>query len=310
MLYLQITLALMFFALFIFIYYMFVYAKLRNRKKKLYSSFQAEDALERRSFLLRFGDKFDSSSMASDLSLKLQQADISLKPSEYMMIFLLSLGGLWFVNHKVLQLMFPIDLLIAFGIMYFGSRFLLNSRKNKRREKLNAQLPEICRLMANSLKAGLTIQQGIQNCADDLAEPARSDFAKMSRELSMGEDLESVLNRFRDKVQSSDVNIFVGTLLIQKQIGGNLGKILDMMAQTIESRSRVFKEVRAATAEGKSVAYILPLMPVAMCGFMSFIIPGFLNPLFSVFGLILLGLVGALIFTGLIIIKRLTNIRV
>ncbi|WP_170158606.1 type II secretion system F family protein [Aquisalibacillus elongatus] len=310
MLYLQIVLTLLFMAVLLSMFYIIYYARLRRRKKKLYANFQVEEALERRSLLMKFGDQFDSSSMASELSLKLQQADITIKPSEYMMLFLLSFGGLWFINNKMLSLIFPIDLLLAFSIVYFGSYFLLKSRKNKRREKLNAQLPEICRLMSNSLKAGLTIQQGIKNCADDLEEPARSDFAIMTRELSVGEDLESVLNRFRDKAQSSDVNIFVGTLLIQKHVGGNLGKILDMMAQTIESRSRVFKEIRAATAEGKAVAYILPLMPVAMMGLMSIIIPGFLNPLFTPFGLILIGLVVGVITVGLIIIKRLTNIRV
>lgn len=283
--------------------------RIQKRKKKLYSAFKVEET-DRHSILLRAGDRFDHSSMADTLTLRLQQADLKIKPSEFMLIFLLVFFGMWALNNRLLQLMFPLDLLVAFAFVYFGSKFLLSSRKNKRLEKLNAQLPEICRLMSNSLKAGLTIQQGLQNCAKDLKEPAKVDFDAMVKELEMGEDLEAVLERFRDKVQSSDVNIFVGTLLIQKQVGGNLGEILDMMAQTLESRARAFKEVRAATAEGKSIAYILPIMPIIMCVFMSFIIPGFLNPLFTMYGLILLAIVGGLIFSGLLIVKRLTNIKV
>ncbi|TMN23278.1 type II secretion system F family protein [Lentibacillus cibarius] len=291
-------------------YYSFRAIKLRKKRSKIYTSFNVKEQSERRSFMMKFGDKFDRSSVGKDLLLRLQRADINIKPSEFMMLFLLIFSVLWVINNKLLQLMFPLDGLLAFAIVYFSSRFLLSSRKNKRLEKLNAQLPEICRLMANSLKAGLTIQQGIKNCADDLNEPAKTDFQIIDKELAIGEDLESTLNRFRDKSSSSDVNIFVGTLLIQKQVGGNLGNILDNMAQTLESRSRVYKEIRSATAEGKSVAYILPLMPVIMCGMMSLIIPGFLNPLFTVFGLILLGVVGGIIFIGIMIIKRLTTIKV
>ncbi|WP_164668235.1 type II secretion system F family protein [Virgibacillus doumboii] len=306
----HIALSLFLFTMMLGFYYLYKSIKLRKKRSKIYEIYKVKDTGERRSVLMRFGDKFDNSSVAKDLSLKLQQADLKIKPSEFMMLFLLIFIVMWVINNKLLSLMFPLGLLLAFAIVFFGTRFLLSSRKNKRREKLDAQLPEICRLMANSLKAGLTIQQGIGNCADDLSEPAKTDFKQMEKEMAIGEDLENVLNKFRDKAASSDVNIFTGTLLIQKQVGGNLGKILDMMAQTLESRSRVFKEIRSATAEGKAVAYMLPLMPVAMCALMSLVIPGFLNPLFTVFGMILLGIVGAIIFIGILLIRRLTDIKV
>jgi tight adherence protein B len=111
-------------------------------------------------------------------------------------------------------------------------------------------------------------------------------------------------------VLSKDLNIFVSTILIQRKVGGNLTEVLSLMAQTLEERARVNKEVDTVTAESKFVAYILPIMPLMMAMMMNLFIPGFLNPLFTPLGLILLAVFLAMQLFAFMLIKKVTKIRV
>ena len=65
------------------------------------------------------------------------------------------------------------------------------------------------------------------------------------------------MNEFRQRVPSNDVSIFVGTILIQQRVGGNLSAVLGNMAETLEEENRVHKEISTVTAESRSFAYIL-----------------------------------------------------
>lgn len=82
------------------------------------------------------------------------------------------------------------------------------------------------------------------------------------------------------------------------------------MAETLEERSRVHKEIQTVTAESRSIAYILVVMPFLMAMMMNLFIKGFLNVLFTPFGLLLFLAFSSLVFFAFILIKRITNIRV
>jgi tight adherence protein B len=238
------------------------------------------------------------------------QADLKLKPSEYMGIYFMTFAFIWFVNHFLLELDFPLDATLAYFIVWLGSKMYLNSRQNKRSESFNKQLPEVCRMMSNAIKAGLTIPQGIELVGRDIKAPAGPEFQIMDQQLRLGDDFEEVMDRFRERVLSKDLNIFVSTILIQRKVGGNLTEVLSLMAQTLEERARVNKEVDTVTAESKFVAYILPIMPLMMAMMMNLFIPGFLNPLFTPLGLILLAVFLAMQLFAFMLIKKVTKIRV
>jgi tight adherence protein B len=165
-------------------------------------------------------------------------------------------------------------------------------------------------MMSNAIKAGLTIPQGIELVGRDIKAPAGPEFLMMDQQLRLGDDFEEVMDRFRDRVVSKDLNIFVSTILIQRKVGGNLTEVLSMMAQTLEERARVNKEVDTVTAESKFIAYILPIMPLMMAMMMNLFIPGFLNPLFTPLGLILLAVFLAMQLFAFMLIKKVTKIRV
>ncbi|MBU8881364.1 type II secretion system F family protein [Bacillus sp. FJAT-29790] len=272
--------------------------------------FDIEKESDRKSFVLLIGDKYDSSELASELKKKLIQGNISLKPSEYMGIYIFLLALLAFVNHFLFGLYLLMAVLVGYLVISIGSRLYLNSRKNKRTESFNKQLPEICRMMSNGIKAGQTIPQAIEMVGRDMKDPSQSEFRKMNYQFKLGDSLEMVLNQFRERVASNDINIFVSTILIQQKVGGNLAEVLSSMAETLEERSRVHKEIQTVTAESRSIAYILVAMPFLMVLMMNLFIKGFLNVLFTPMGLLIFAGFSAVVFIAFFIIKRLSSIRV
>ena len=287
--------------------------KSRNMKatnKRVDEWFEHEAKAERKSFVLLFGDKYDSSELSESLQKRLVQADITLKPSEYMGIYILLLFLLTFINTYVLGLYFLMGFLFAYLIVSIGSRFYLNSRQNKRTESFNAQLPEICRMMSNGIKAGQTIPQTIEMIGRDVEEPSQMEFRNMDYQLKLGDSLEYVMSEFKERVKSNDINIFVSTILIQQRVGGNLAEVLSNMAETLEERRRVDKEIKTITAESRSIAYILVFMPFLMAMMMNLFIKGFLNVLFTPLGMLVFAGFSAMVFAAFFIIKRITDIRV
>lgn len=298
------------FAFCLSIYYMFRAKRQKETRKRVEDWFETDLQKERNSVVLLLGDLFDRSELSQELENKLKQANLTLKPSEYMGIYILLLCLFTFINYFLLGLYFLMSLLVGYLIVMGSSKAFLNSRKNKRTESFNSQLPEICRAMANGIKAGQTIPQAIEMVAQNTKAPNGPEFQRFNQQLKLGDSLETVMNGFRQRVPSKDVAIFVSTILIQQRVGGNLSAVLSNMAETLEERNRIHKEISTVTAESRSIAYILVVMPFLMALMMNLFIKGFLNVLFTPFGLILFVIFTAIVLCGFLLIKRITDIRV
>ncbi|MDQ0337877.1 tight adherence protein B [Caldalkalibacillus uzonensis] len=291
------------------IYYALQYRQSKKASKRVRCWFE-DGETKRKSFIFIIGDKYDQSELSESLRDKLTKANINMKASEYAGICVLIFLVLWAVNHFILALLFPLDMVLAHVLVWGGSTLFLKSRQNKRSQAFNQQLPDICRMMANTVKAGLTLQQGIDMVAKELKEPAGSEFAKMTHELRLGDSFDEVMNRFKGRIVSKELQIFVNTILIQRRVGGNLAEVLNLMAETLEERARIHKEIDAITAESRYVAFILPVLPVVMALMLNLLIPGFLNPLFTPLGLILLAVVGGIQLISFLLIRKISTIRV
>jgi tight adherence protein B len=203
-----------------------------------------------------------------------------------------------------------LSLFISLLIVEGGRRALFLIRKNKKKELLVEQLPEICRILANATRSGMTLNQGIQLVSQEITAPAKLEFKKLAHELSLGIDFGMGIRRMEKRVDDKEFQLFTATMLIQKKAGGNLYAVLDEMSQTLEERKLLKQEIKTMTAEQRYISYIVPVIPIFLVLMMNNIIDGFLEPLFTGLGLILL----AFFLTGTIltfvIVRKITNIRV
>ena len=291
-----------------------IYEYLGYRAKKTEWKKKAEEwydvKSQRKSFLLVWGDRFDRTPHAQEVQSKLTRANISLAPSEYYGIMLVGALGLAFFFNSVVGLKFPYNFVCGIATMYLLQNLLFLVRRNKYQERLNDQLSEVCRLLANSLRAGLTLTQGIELVAREIPQPAGQEFKRMAREIQLGVSFDKALADMEKRIPTRDFRIFAATLFIQRRAGGNLSEVLQEMAETLEDRRIVNQEIKTMTAEQRYVSILVPIMPIALVLMMNTMNEGFIDPLFSGFGLILLGVFILGTILSYVLVKKVTNIKV
>ncbi|UFJ39247.1 type II secretion system F family protein [Brevibacillus humidisoli] len=291
-----------------------IYDYLSYRSKKSEWKKKAEEWYDvkstRKSFIIVWGDRFDQTAHAKEIEKKLKKANLPLAPSEFYGILLVGSMGIAFFLNNVVGLSFPYNVLGGVAAMYVIQSIMFFVRRNKYQQRLNDQLPEICRLLANSLRAGMTLQQGVALVARELSYPAGDEFSRMNRELQLGVSFERALIDMEKRIPSRDFRIFAATLLIQRRAGGNLSQVLQEMAETMEDRRIVNQEIKTMTAEQRYVSILVPIMPIALVLMMNMMNKGFIDPLFKGVGLVLLVLFAIGTILSYILVKKVTNIKV
>ena len=123
-------------------------------------------------------------------------------------------------------------------------------------------LPEAIELLGRSLRAGHAFPTGLQIAADESPEPISSELRQVFEENKFGLPLKDSLEALIDRVDLVDVRIFVTAVLVQREVGGNLGEILDGISHTIRERFRIRRKLRTYTAQGRLTSYILGALPI------------------------------------------------
>jgi tight adherence protein B len=291
------------------LYFFLGYRKEKREWRKNVQQFY-RDGERRKSMLIVIGTKYDQTESAKILEKKLVDASIGFTPSEFIGALIVTYMGLVIFLQTFFNLNMLLSLVIALLMIEGGRRVLFIIRKNKKKQLLVEQLPEICRVLANATRAGMTLNQGIQLVSHEIAAPAKMEFKRLAHELSLGIDFNAGIRSMEKRVDDKEFQLFTATMLIQKKAGGNLYAVLDEMSKTLEERKLLKQEIKTMTAEQRYISYIVPVIPIFLVLMMNNIIDGFLEPLFTGLGLILL----AFFLTGTIltfvIVRKITNIRV
>jgi len=189
--------------------------------------------------------------------------------------------------------------------------FWIRAKKNKRKVKLEAQLPDMINMTANSLKAGYSLIQSFELLSREMAAPLSEEIQRMLQETRLGISTEQALINFNERVESADLDLIITAMLIQRQVGGNLAEILDTIGETIRERIRIQGEIKTLTAQGRMSMIIFMALPIVLAAFLFMTNPEYMMPLVTdPIGLLMLGVavVGQII--GVILIKRIIRIEV
>ncbi|MBM4763244.1 type II secretion system F family protein [Bacillus sp. B15-48] len=296
--------------MFIFaVYFLLDYRKEKREWKKTVHDFYS-NGQKRKSTIVLLGDKFDKTEYATPIYDRLRSANIPLTPSEYIGAVFVSYMGMMLFLQNFFGITFPGNIIISILIVEGGKRVLFVIRKNLMKQKIVEQLPEICRTLANATRSGMTLTQGINLVAQEINEPARGEFQRLAQEIALGIDFNTALKSMEKRINSKEFQLFVATMMIQKKAGGNIYSVLNEMSQTLEERKILQQEIKTMTAEQRYVSYIVPIIPIFLVLMMNNVIDGFLDPLFSGIGIILLiFFIGGTVLT-FILVRKITNIRV
>ncbi|MFB0918667.1 MAG: type II secretion system F family protein [Clostridiaceae bacterium] len=240
---------------------------------------------------------------------RLLQAHIMIKPTEYFLFSLLSAAIFFFLFFALTKN--PLIAILPAVLGFFLPSMYVGSARDKRARKLNNQLPEFLNILSNALRAGLSFNQAIATAGSEMEDPIKWEFQKVMRDNNLGRPLENALDELVKRTGDEDIEMLVSAIVIQRQVGGNLSEVLDLIANTIRERVKLKGEVRTLSAQSRMSAVIIGVLPIAIGFIISVINPGYLKPLFTeTMGRLMLGTAGAMIIIGAIILKRIVNLEV
>ncbi|MEA2708948.1 MAG: tight adherence protein [Phycisphaerales bacterium] len=141
--------------------------------------------------------------------------------------------------------------------------FLIVSSKCARQQRVvEDQLPEALDFLARVLRAGHSLSTGMQMAAEEIPEPLATQFRRCYDSHSLGTPIETSMKEMAERVGTPDFSFFVTAVLIQRTTGGDLAEVLTNIGNMVRARIRLQQHVKAITAEGRLVGYILLVLPV------------------------------------------------
>ena len=181
-----------------------------------------------------------------------------------------------------------------------------------RRVKLfNTQLTEALQQMANALRAGLTLQQAMDQVGRESSAPLRQEFGLYSKEVKLGVPLEEALVNMANRVGSEDLELVATSTNIARQLGGNMAEMFETIAATIRERFRLEGKIQTLTSQGKLQGWIVASLPLWIGLFFNWYRPDLMEPMFdNAYGYILIGAILLLESIGFLLVRRIVAIDV
>jgi tight adherence protein B len=144
-----------------------------------------------------------------------------------------------------------------------------------------------------------------------MGNPISQEFAQVLYQMQVGDSFESALNDLGNRIPRPDVQMFVTSINILKETGGNLAETFATIVTTIRERQKVEKKIEALTAQGMMQGIIVTLIPFILMMVFFVVDPAFIKPMFSTtLGLVLLAAMLGLQIIGGVVIKKIVTIKV
>lgn len=227
-----------------------------------------------------FADQVASRRDTTALAAKLEEASVSLRPGEWIVVH-----GLIAVLSGLLATLIggfnPFVSLVAVGLGVLLPWMYLGMRADRRRAKFYEALPDAMQMLSGSLSAGYSLPQALDNVAREAGGPLAQEVNRALLESRLGLPIEETLEAVAQRLRSRDFHWVVMAIRINRHVGGNLAEVLTNVGRTLRERERLRRQVKTLSAEGVLSAWILGLLPFLLMAYMLTVRPEYLLPLLS-----------------------------
>jgi tight adherence protein B len=166
-------------------------------------------------------------------------------------------------------------------------------------------------LMSNGLKSGLSIVQSLGLVTQEMPNPIRQEFNLVLSENKLGVSLEEAFVNLSRRVRADDVEMFVTSVNILKETGGNLAETFDTIVVTIRERIKVESKIKSMTQSGRLQGYVVMGIPPALGIVFYLTDPDFMSPMFTTpLGWVLIMLIICLEGLGLFMINKIMKVDI
>jgi tight adherence protein B len=247
------------------------------------------------------------------MAIHLERAAVPLRVGEFYLIRW-GMAGLFLIIPLIVGRFQPVYILVGLGLSVVGymlPAFWVNSKKRSRINKINQQLVDLLGLVSNSLKSGYGLMQSFEFAARQMHPPIAIEIRRMLRESNLGMGAEDALNALGERIDSSDLDMVLTAINIQRTVGGNLAEILDKVGSTMRERERIRGEIRTLVAQQKMTGIVIGGLPVFMFAIFMVMNPGYMSLLLTeTIGNAMLGAAVVLQLLGYFAMKRIMAIEV
>ena len=246
------------------------------------------------------------------IAIHLERAAVPLRVGEYYLIRW-GMAGLFLVAPLIFGFA-PFNLglgLVLSVVGYMLPAMWVNGKKKKRTERINQQLVDFLGLVSNSLKSGYGLMQSFEFAARQMQPPIALEIRRMLRDSNLGMGAEDALNALGERIDSTDLDMVLTAISIQRTVGGNLAEILDKVGSTMRERERIRGEIATLTAQQKMTGIVIGGLPVFMFAIFMVMNPGYMSLLLTeTVGKAMLGVAVGLQLMGYFAMKRIMAIEV
>jgi tight adherence protein B len=242
------------------------------------------------------------------LQRKLERADLPLRTVEF--AYLIVGSGFLVGIFAALTGRPSLQILIAFGVGGAIPYGFVALKAQRRMNAFDDQLPDLLVTLAASLKAGHSFKQGIQTIVDEGQEPASKELGRVITDTRLGRPMDDALADTAERIDSKNFTFVITAVTIQRQVGGSLAGLFDMIADTVRQRQQFARKIKGLTAMGRASAYVLIGLPFFIALALTLVNPTYMDPLYhSPTGhkLIIVGLV--MMAFGSLVLKKLVSFR-
>jgi tight adherence protein B len=248
--------------------------------------------------------------VSENLSTQLARADLKVTVAEFLILQVLvalgvAVGGYFLFNTIVLAI-------LAAVIGWFAPRWFVSYRQGQRLRAFSDQLGDALNLMVNGLRSGYSVLQAMEAVSREMPPPISSEFARVVQEVQIGLPLDQALGNMLRRIKSDDLDLVITAVNVQREVGGNLAEILDVISFTIRERVRIKGEVRTLTAQGRYSGYVISLLPIGLALVLFCVNKPYVERLFTTgfcgWAMVVCGLL--MIGTGFIAIQKIVTIEV
>ena len=242
------------------------------------------------------------------LGRMIERADVPLKTVEF---FWIVTGSAIVVAMLAALFGFSLPVIVAAGVVAglipFSWVWL---KMRKRLRAFENQLPDLLITIAASLKAGHSFKQGLQAVVDEGHPPANAEFRRVLTETSLGRPMDDALAEMAERMDSKNFEFAITAVTIQRQVGGSLATLFDMVADTVRQRQQFARKIRALTAMGRMSAYTLCGIPFFLLVTITLVNGEYMHPLYHTHaGHMLMLIGGCMMCFGALILKKIVSFR-
>jgi tight adherence protein B len=247
----------------------------------------------------------------SILADKAQKANIAFSPPQLVLIMAvlsaIAFAGLTIGTDAGLPVRIAVSIAMGVGGVYVW----VNSKAKKRLGLIEEQLPDAVELMVRSLRVGHPFSSAINIVAKEVPDPLGTEFGIIADEAAYGRDVSESLKAMAERIEMQDLRFLAVAVTIQSQAGGNLAEILHGLAQVIRARFKLFRRVRAITAEAKWSGMFLSIFPIVALVGIATIQPDYYDDVKETAAFIPASIaVGVFLVVNVVFMRMMVNIKV